>query len=203
MIKNAEAFKYIFDANILPIIHTDESKYTSNMVIIDTFENMLVCLFPNAKVEFLTVDDRSCYYTQYKYSVINKDKKYEFRFAPYTNHLIICAVEDFEDIYNQNISRIKKITLTNIKDYVTSKKASTLLPKHVKYKVGDLFVLHISNSKFNKPEIYKLINYIFTGNTRSNYRYKSRLFYVIKNMNTAQKYKAYEKTLNGKIFRGV
>lgn len=202
MIKNDEAFKYIYDTNVAPVINENDSKYDGT-ILVGTFKDMLMYLLPNAKVNFDTVDDKITYCKMYIYSVTNKGRKYEFRFMPYLNNIAVLAIEDFEDMYKTNISKLKRITLSRLPEYLDVKKRNSLLPKHIKYHKNDLFILRLSNYNKIRSEIFKLVNYIFNGERGLTYRRRSKLYYVIQNVRDGQKFKCYEKTLQGKLCEGV
>jgi hypothetical protein len=201
-IKNDEAFKYIYDTNVTPVINENDSKYDGT-ILVGTFKDMLMYLLPNAKVEFVMVDDKRTYCKMYIYSVTNKGKKYEFRFMPYMNIVVILAIENFEDINKSNVSRLKRIILSRLPEYLDTRKRSSLLPKHVKYHINDLFILRLSNYNKIRSEIFKIVNYIFNGERGLTYRSRSKLFYVIQNVRDGKKFKCYEKTLKGQLCEGV
>jgi hypothetical protein len=195
MIKNDEDFKYIFDNNMLST--------HDNRTIISTLDDILMYLFPNAQITFTEIDDESYYYKIYKYSIINKDKKYEFRFIPNMNVIVTLAIEDFKDMNNTNISKLKRITLSRLPEYLDVKKRHSLLPKHIKYHINDLFILRLSNYNKIRSELFKIVDYIFNGERGLTYRSRSKLYYVIQNVRDGKKFKCHEKTLQGRLCEGV
>jgi hypothetical protein len=107
---------------------------------------------------------------QFKY----QDKGYKLVVIPAKDMFAILTLEREEDKFHNENSRSKVV---NKIDNLFSKDLKKLLPKHRKYKIGDMFILNDNVHK--KETLFRITNYQALVNSHNLSRSNNKVFYYV------------------------